>query len=95
MQTSQERTDPDDAPVTTEHRMTGWEVAAGAAAVALGLLIAGLVRSKMHGVKLTGSALTDGAVPVRGHLKNQAFGSDYSQHRQIEIGPYLRGPRAA
>jgi hypothetical protein len=33
--------------------------------------------------------------PVQGHLKNQACGASWSEHRLIEIAPYFRGAKNA
>jgi hypothetical protein len=38
------------------------------------------------------STTSDALVPVRGHIKWQAVGAGWSEHRPIEIAPYLRRP---
>jgi len=101
MSTPEDPTHPEEQPSATNRR-TRLLVVAGAAAavVVVGGIVYAVTSTKpdADGAELAlnaGRAL-DELKTVRRHVKMQAFGTNYLQHRPIEVGPYPRRvPRAA
>ncbi len=44
----------------------------------------------MSGGTIGAASMVVDLVGVRGHVRNQAYGPGYSQHRETQIKPYVR-----
>jgi hypothetical protein len=88
MQTPEDRAHPDVSPVATNRRARLLTAAGVVVAVAVAGGIAYVVISTKPEVKVAERAL-DPQI-VRGHSKMQAHGPNWSQHRPIQIDPYVR-----
>jgi hypothetical protein len=96
MQAPEDPTHPDVSPFANNRRTRLLAAAGAVVAVAAIAGIAYAVSSTRPEVEVSELALAGGRSlgspgPVRGHLKNQACGPKWSQHRQIEIASYFRG----
>lgn len=88
---------PTEPPAKTDRRARWIVGAAGAAAVGIGLAVA-LSKNevKFSARARSGSGRTlDHITPVRGHRKQQAYGPNWSLHRELLINPHYRGPARA
>jgi hypothetical protein len=101
MYTPHDPTHPESSPAAKRRRRR--QLAASATAITVAVVAGAtyvLVASRQPTLTVPetariGTRSPDRLVPVRGHSKMQAHGTNWSQRRPIEIAPYLRGVAAA